>query len=230
MPCCTTSTRASAYLPLDEFWRRSRRSSRSTTVCCPRRRCSASSTATRSDAPQTLVLWEAQFGDFANGAQVIIDQFIASQRLEMAARQRRGAAVAARLRRPGTGAFQRPAGTFPAAVCRGQHAGVLSHDPAQHFHLLRRQMKRDFRKPLVVMTPKSLLRHKAAVRRWRSSSPVVSAKSWTMPAWIRPRCGVWFCAAARCSTICSNAAPRRWHHRHRARSRRAIVPVPGGVA
>ena len=66
------------YVPLNDLDPKQADVLASTTACCPRRRCSASSTATRSTTPNMLVMWEAQFGDFANGAQVIIDQFIAS--------------------------------------------------------------------------------------------------------------------------------------------------------
>jgi len=108
-------------------------------------------------------MWEAQFGDFANGAQVIIDP------IHSLPRNRSGSARAAsRCLLPhgyegqGPEAFIRASGAFPPTLRRGQHAGLQSPTPRQYFHVLRRQMKRPFRKPLILMTPKSMLRLEAA--------------------------------------------------------------------
>ena len=112
------------------------------------------------DAPDALVLWEAQFGDFGNGAQVIIDQFVASSE----SKWQRDSGLVMLLPHGYEGAgpehSERPAGA-PPALCADDNMQVcMCSTPAQHFHMLRRQMRRNFRKPLIVMTPKSMLRTK----------------------------------------------------------------------
>ncbi len=164
-------------------------------------------------SPQSLVLWEAQFGDFANGAQTIADEFISSGNAKWT--QKSGVVLLLPHGYEGQGPDHSSARIerWLQLCSEGALAVCQPSTPASHFHLLRTHTYVNWHRPLVIMTPKSMLRNKAAASSpedftngsWR---PAIGDASITDPSAVR-----------RCILLCSGKI--RWELDHRARRSRA---------
>ena len=186
------------------------------------------------DMPEGLVIWEAQFGDFVNGAQVIIDQFLVSSE----AKWNRVSGLVMLLPHGMEG--QGPEHSSARLerflnMCVNDNIQVCNvTTPAQIFHLLRRQVMRPYRKPLIVMSPKSLLRHAGGVSPLeeftRGPLPARHPRHHRRPQGGRPRAAVQRQGVLRpAGARARRTAEERGHHPGRAAVSAAPRRDPGGA-
>ena len=178
--------------------------------------------------PTRLVIWEAQFGDFVNGAQVIIDQFISAGEVKWG----RICGLVMLLPHGYEGQGPEHSSARPERflqLCAQHNMQVcVPTTPAQVFHMLRRQMLRKYRKPLIVMSPKSLLRHKEAVSSLDdlANGGFQNVIGEVRQARTRRACGACSSCSGKVYYELARVSPREEDRRHRDHPHRAAVSVP----